>query len=160
MAFRNGSSEIHEIAITLINNLDRYGAACPKRILFVTKGRSGLLKALRENFGEKLVPQRYATHKSPNVQGHVAKRRRKNVHGRFTTALAQTRDPEASTSSAGAGEVAEDQKRVSRGFAPESLGGAVSATSAEGAGALAQKVNVNAPDRDHARTGLAQRSEK
>jgi putative transposase len=48
----------------------------------VTDGGSGLLKALREQFGKKLVHQRCAIHKSRNLQRHLAKPYRKDAHGR------------------------------------------------------------------------------
>ena len=59
MALRGwqGSAEHHEIGIALFADLERRGLVLSKRILFVTDGASGLLKALRERFGKKLVNQ-------------------------------------------------------------------------------------------------------
>jgi putative transposase len=65
------------------------------RILFVTDGGRGLLKAVRERFGKKLVHQRCAIHKSRNLQRHLAKRYRKEAHQRLKTALEQTSYAEA-----------------------------------------------------------------
>ena len=80
----------------LFRDLERRGLALSKRILFVTDGGSGLLKALRERFGKKLVHQRCAIHKSWNLQRHLAKPYRKETHRKLTTALEQTRYADAS----------------------------------------------------------------
>ena len=56
----------------------------------MTDGGSGLLKALRERFGKKLVQQRCAIHKSRNLQRHLAKPYRKEAHRQLTTALEHT----------------------------------------------------------------------
>jgi len=90
MGFWQGSSENHEIGEALLTDLERRGLALSKRILFVTDGGSGLIKALRARFGKKLVHQRCAIHKSRNLQRHLAKRYRKEAHRRLTTALEQT----------------------------------------------------------------------
>ena len=90
LGFWQGSSENHEICETLFRDLERRGLALSRRILFVTDGGSGLLKALRERFGKKLVHQRCAIHKSRNLQRHLAKPYRNEAHRQLTTALEQT----------------------------------------------------------------------
>ncbi len=90
LGFWQSSSENHEIGVALFGNLERRGLVLSKRILFVTDGDSGLLKALRERFGKKLVHQRCVLHKSRNVQRHLAKPYRKEAHRKLTTALEQT----------------------------------------------------------------------
>ena len=90
LGFWQGSSENHEICEALFRDLERRGLVLSKRILFVTDGGNGLLKALRERFGKKLVHQRCAIHKSRNVQRHLAKPYRKDAHRKLTTALEQT----------------------------------------------------------------------
>lgn len=89
LGFWQGSSENHEICESLFTDLERRGLALSRRILFVTDGGSGLLKALRERFGKKLVQQRCAIHKSRNLQRHLAKPYRKEAHRRLMTALEQ-----------------------------------------------------------------------
>jgi hypothetical protein len=89
LGFWQGSSENHEICETLFRDLERRGLALSRRILFVTDGGSGLLKALRDRFGKKLVHQRCAIHKSRNLQRHLAKPYRKEAHRRLMTALEQ-----------------------------------------------------------------------
>jgi len=95
LGFWQGSSENHEICEALFRDLERRGLVLSRRILFVTDGGSGLLKALRERFGKKLVHQRCAIHKSRNLQRHLAKPYRKEAHRKLTTALEQTSYTEA-----------------------------------------------------------------
>lgn len=95
LGFWQGSSENHEIGEALLTDLERRGLALSKRILFVTDGGSGLIKALRARFAKKLVHQRCAIHKSRNLQRHLAKRYRKEAPRRLTTALEQTSDADA-----------------------------------------------------------------
>ena len=90
LGFWQGSSENHEICEALFNDLERRGLALSRRLLFVTDGGSGLIKALRDRFGKKLLHQRCAIHKSRNLQRHVAKPYRKEAHRKLTTALEQT----------------------------------------------------------------------
>ena len=90
LGFWQGSSENHEICEALFRDLERRGLALSRRILFVTDGGSGLLKALRERFGKKLIQQRCAIHKSRNLQRHLAKPYRNEAHRRLMLALEQT----------------------------------------------------------------------
>ena len=90
LGFWQGSSENHEICEALFRDLERRGLALSRRILFVTDGGSGLLKALRERFGKKLIQQRCAIHKSRNLQRHLAKPYRIEAHRRLMLALEQT----------------------------------------------------------------------
>ena len=90
LGFWQGSSENHEICEALFRDLEHRGLALARRILFVTDGGSGLIKALRARFGKKLVHQRCAIHKSRNLQRHLAKPYRPEAHRRLMTALEQT----------------------------------------------------------------------
>ncbi len=90
LGFWQGSSENHEICEALFRALEHRGLALARRILFVTDGGSGLIKALRARFGKKLVHQRCAIHKSRNLQRHLAKSYCPEVHRRLMTALEQT----------------------------------------------------------------------
>ncbi len=95
LGFWQGSSEHHEICEALFRDLERRGLALSRRMLFVTDGGSGLLKALRERLGKKLVQQRCAIHQSRNLQRHLAKPYRNEAHRKLTTALEQTSYAEA-----------------------------------------------------------------
>lgn len=90
LGFWQGASENHEICEALFRDLEQRGLALSRRILFVTDGGSGLIKALRARFGKKLVHQRCAIHKSRNLQRHLAKLYRPEAHRRLMTALEQT----------------------------------------------------------------------
>jgi transposase-like protein len=90
LGFWQGSSENHEIGEALFRDLERRGLALSTRILFITDGGSGLIKALRARFGKKLVHQRCAIHKSRNLQRHLTKPYRTEAHRRLMTALEQT----------------------------------------------------------------------
>lgn len=97
LGFWQGSSENHKICETLFRDLERRGLALSRRILFVTDGGSGLIKALRARFGKKLVHQRCAIHKSRNLQRHLAKPFHNEAHRRLVATLEQTCDADART---------------------------------------------------------------
>jgi putative transposase len=89
LGFWQGNSENHEICEELFKDLERRGLILSKRIIFVTEGGSGLIKALRDRFGKKLIHQRCAIHKSRNLQKHLAKKYRKEAHRKLKAALGQ-----------------------------------------------------------------------
>lgn len=89
LGFWQGSSENHVICEELFKDLERRGLKFAKHILFVTDGGSGLIKALRDRFGKKLLHQRCAIHKSRNLQKHLAKKYRKEAHRLLMNALEQ-----------------------------------------------------------------------
>jgi transposase-like protein len=90
LGFWEGSSENHEICEALLGDLERRGLILSKRILFVTDGGSGIIKALKNRFGKKLIHQRCTIHKDRNLQRHLPKKYRNEAHRRFRTALEQT----------------------------------------------------------------------
>lgn len=89
LGFWEGASENHTICEELLADLERRGMILGKRILFVTDGGKGVIKALRDRFGKKLIHQRCTIHKDRNIQRHLPKRYRKEAHRRYTTALSQ-----------------------------------------------------------------------
>lgn len=89
LGFWQGASENHEICEELFRDLERRGLGLSKKILWVTDGGKGILKALKDRFGKKLVHQRCTIHKDRNIQSHLAKKYRKEAHRRFRTALEQ-----------------------------------------------------------------------
>jgi transposase-like protein len=89
LGFWEGATENHEICEELLADLERRGLILSKKILFVTDGGKGIIKALKDRFGKKLIHQRCTIHKDRNIQKHLAKRYRKEAHRRFTTALEQ-----------------------------------------------------------------------
>lgn len=90
VGFWEGSSENHDICEALFAGLERRGLMLSKRILFVTDGGSGIIKALKDRFGKKLIHQRCTIHKDRNIQRHLPKKYRKEAHRRFRIVLEQT----------------------------------------------------------------------
>lgn len=90
LGFWQGSSENHEICEALFKDLECRGLVLSRRIIFVTDGGSGLIKALRDRFGKKLLHQRCAIHKSRNLQRHLPKKYRREAHKQLKIALEQT----------------------------------------------------------------------
>ncbi len=89
LGFWQGATENHEICEALLSELDSRGLVLSKKIVFVTDGGKGIIKALKERVGSGLIHQRCTIHKDRNIQRHLAKRWRKEAHFRFRTALEQ-----------------------------------------------------------------------
>ena len=66
-----------------------------KKIIWVTDGGSGIIKALKERFGKKLIHQRCTIHKDRNIQKHLPKQYRKEAHRQLRIALEQTKYKDA-----------------------------------------------------------------
>ena len=90
LGFWEGATENHEVCEELFSDMERRGLRLSKKILWVTDGGKGILKALKERFGKKLIHQRCTIHKDRNIQSHLAKKYRKEAHRRFKVALEQT----------------------------------------------------------------------
>ena len=91
LGFWEGATENHEICEELLVDLERRGLKLSKRVLWVTDGGAGIIKALKDRYGKTLIHQRCTIHKDRNIQRHLPKRYRKEAHHLFTTALEQTR---------------------------------------------------------------------
>lgn len=89
LGFWQGATENHEICEELLADLERRGLLLSRNILFVTDGGKGIIKALRDRYGSKLIHQRCTIHKDRNIQRHLANKYRKEAHRRFTVALEQ-----------------------------------------------------------------------
>lgn len=90
LGFWQGATENHELCEELLSDMERRGLGLSKKILWVTDGGKGIIKALKERFGKKLIHQRCTIHKDRNIQRHLAKKYRKEAHRRFKMALEQT----------------------------------------------------------------------
>lgn len=95
LGFWQGATENHVICEELFADIERRGLLITRKILWVTDGGKGIIKALKHRFGKKLIHQRCTIHKDRNIQRHLAKRYRKEAHRRFRTALEQTRYEDA-----------------------------------------------------------------
>jgi putative transposase len=89
LGFWEGSSENNEICRELLERLANRGLKLSKKIIFVTDGGKGIIKALRDRFSKKLLHQRCVIHKSRNLQKHLAKPYRKEAHRRLMAAIEQ-----------------------------------------------------------------------
>ncbi len=89
LGFWQGATENHEICEELFADIERRGLKLSKRIIWITDGGKGIIKALRDRFGKKLIHQRCTIHKDRNIQKHLAKKYRKEAHRRFRTAMEQ-----------------------------------------------------------------------
>ena len=87
LGFWQGSSENHELCEELLADLEKRGLRLSSRVLFVTDGGKGVIKALRDRYAKKLLHVRCAIHKSRNIQRILAKKYRKEAHKRFMDAL-------------------------------------------------------------------------
>lgn len=97
LGFWQGATENHEICAELIADMEKRGLSLSKKTLFVTDGGKGVIKALKERFGVKLLHQRCIIHKDRNIQRHLAKKYRKEAHRRFMGALEQNLYEDAKT---------------------------------------------------------------
>jgi putative transposase len=95
LGFWEGATENHEICEELLADLERRGLKLSKRVLWVTDGGGGVIKALKDRYGKKLIHQRCTIHKDRNIQRHLPKSYRKEAHRLFTTALEQNSYREA-----------------------------------------------------------------
>src|SRR5512136_1109610 len=70
--------------------METRGLCLSKKIIWITDGGKGVIKALKEKFGAKLLHQRCIIHKDRNIQRHLARKYRKEAHRRFMQALEQS----------------------------------------------------------------------
>jgi transposase-like protein len=89
LGFWQGATENSDICQELFMDMQRRGLALSKKTLWITDGGTGIIKALTERFGKKLLHQRCTIHKDRNIQRHLPKRHRKMAHRRFMIALEQ-----------------------------------------------------------------------
>ena len=88
LGFWEGATENSTITLKLFEDLERRKLRLTDEVLLITDGGSGVIKALRDKFGENLIHQRCTIHKDRNIQRHLAKKYRKQAHDKFKRALA------------------------------------------------------------------------
>lgn len=84
-----GATEHHDLGEELFADMERRGLVLPRKVIWVTGGGKGIITALRDRFGKKLIHQRCIIHKDRNIQRRLPKQYRKEAHRRFRTALEQ-----------------------------------------------------------------------
>lgn len=87
LGFWQGATENNEICQGLFADLEARKLALNENVIYVTDGGKGVIKALRDRFGKKLVHQRCTVHKDRNIQKHLAKKYRNAAHKRFRDAM-------------------------------------------------------------------------
>jgi transposase-like protein len=87
LGYWEGATENSEITLKLFEDLEKRKLNLTDEVLFMTDGGSGVIKALRNKFGDKLIHQRCTIHKDRNIQKHLAKKYRKKAHTMFKDAL-------------------------------------------------------------------------
>jgi transposase-like protein len=87
LGFWEGATENHEVAGSLLSDMESRGLKLTAEIIFVTDGGGGIIRALKDRFKEDLLHQRCTIHKDRNLQRHLPKRYRKECHRRFRDAL-------------------------------------------------------------------------
>lgn len=95
LGFWEGATENSTITTQLMNDLERRKLNLSSEVLFITDGGSGVIKSLREKFGENLMHQRCTIHKDRNIQRHLAKKYRPTAKQKFTAALAHAKYKDA-----------------------------------------------------------------
>lgn len=88
LGFWEGATEDREVVRSLVSDMESRGLKLTDEILFVTDGGGGIIRVLKDRFGEALLHQRCTIHKDRNLQRHLPKRYRKECHRRFRQALA------------------------------------------------------------------------
>jgi putative transposase len=89
LGFWEGATENHVICEEMLSNMESRGLALSSRILWITDGGKGTIKALKARYGKALIHQRCTIHKDRNIQKHLPKRYRKEAHRRYRIALEQ-----------------------------------------------------------------------
>lgn len=85
--FWQGATENHTVCQELLADLESRKLALDEHVIFITDGGKGIIKALKDRFGKRLVHQRCTIHKDRNIQNHLAKKYRSAAHHRFRNAI-------------------------------------------------------------------------
>lgn len=95
LGYWEGTTENSVITLELLADLERRGLKLSNEVIFITDGGSGIIKALVDKFGKKLLHQRCTIHKDRNIQRHLAKKYRKKAHDWYKRALKHTKYADA-----------------------------------------------------------------
>src|SRR3989338_6344713 len=80
LGFWEGATENHDVAQSLLSDMESRGLSIHDEVIFITDGGGGIIRALKDRFGEHLIHQRCTIHKDRNLQRHLPKRYRKECH--------------------------------------------------------------------------------
>jgi len=87
LGFWEGATENNEVCKELLLDMEQRGLSLHHGVIFSTDGGSGIIKALREKFGEDLVHQRCILHKERNILMHLPKKYRNSAKSQFNKAM-------------------------------------------------------------------------
>ncbi|HMB01411.1 MAG TPA: transposase, partial [Spirochaetota bacterium] len=91
LGFWEGATENHDVCKELLDDLERRGLLLHKGVVYVTDGGSGLIKCLRERFGQDLIHQRCIIHKKNNIVNHLPRQYRAKAKKIFSDAVMCTK---------------------------------------------------------------------
>ena len=95
LGYWEGSTENSTITSKLLGDLERRGLKLTDEVIFITDGGKGVISALKDKFGKRLLHQRCTVHKDRNIQRHLAKKYRRQAHEWFRRALNHTKYDDA-----------------------------------------------------------------
>ena len=159
LGFWEGATENHEICEELLEGLERRGLKLSKRVLWVTDGGGGIIKALKDRYGKKLIHQRCTLHKDRNIQRHLPKRYRKQAHHLFATALEQKQLQGREEDVAGVRAMASRHQRVGGRLTRRVTRGGTDAPQVEGPCSTAQEPALDESYREHVLHGSQLRAQ-
>jgi len=87
LGYWEGSTENSTLTIKLLSDLESRGLKLTDEVIFITDGGKGIITALKDKFGKRLIHQRCTIHKDRNIQRHLAKKYRRQAHEWFRRAL-------------------------------------------------------------------------
>jgi putative transposase len=91
LGFWQGATENSEICKELLGDIEKRGMTVSNRIIWVTDGGKGVIKALRERFNGLFIHQRCTIHKMRNILGHLAKKYHLEFKKKYKKALGHTK---------------------------------------------------------------------
>lgn len=87
LGFWEGATENKEIAGCLLSDIESRGLILTDKVIYVTDGGKGIIRALKDKIGKELIHQRCVIHKDRNIQNHLPKKYRKEAHRRYRRAI-------------------------------------------------------------------------
>ena len=90
LGFWQGATENATICQELFDDLERRGLELHDNVLYITDGGKGIIKALKDRFGKRLIHQRCIVHKLRNIIKHLPKHCRDKARHLFNRAIDMT----------------------------------------------------------------------
>jgi putative transposase len=87
LGFWEGATDNSTICEELLEDLERRGLQLHDRIIYITDGGKGVIKALKNRYGKALIQQRCVVHKLRNIVNHLPRHCRNEAKRRFKITL-------------------------------------------------------------------------